>query len=176
MRTIVLGLCVALLSACSNSGDFRSYLEAQERLSTLAVQNRKPLVEITAHEGQAITGLQSLRVYAPDVASAPQVQQARPNEWASVADRALGVVGQGLGLKLGGAAAIGLAREVGRAANHGYGYVNPPPIIAPDPIIVPAPDPIIVPSPEPVIVPAPAPIVIQPPDPIIVPSPSGAGA
>ncbi|AUN95866.1 hypothetical protein [Pseudazoarcus pumilus] len=167
MKAIIVSLCAAMLAACSNSGDFRSYIEAQERLSTLAVQNRKPLVEITAHEGQAITGLQSLKVYAPDAASAPQVQQARPNEWASVADRALGVVGQGLGLKLGGAAAIGIAREVGKAANHGYDYVNPPTVIAPDPVVVPPPDPVIVPTPDPIIVP--------PPDPIFVPAPVAGG-
>lgn len=161
MKTAILSLCALLaLSGCGGKA-YQKYLEAQLNLTTAALKNHKPLVKITAEEGQAITGLASIEVYAPQ--AMPQVQQQRPNEWASTIERvAVGALTLG-GTKIAADAAIGLTREVGRAANHGYEYVNPTPVIAPDPVIVPPADPILVPPPEVVIVPPQPPILVPTP-------------
>lgn len=161
MKTALLSLCAVLtLSGCGGKA-YQSYLEAQLKLTTAALANHKPLVKITAQDGQTITGLSSIEVHAPQ--ALPQVQQQRPNEWAGTIERvAVGALSLG-GAKIAADAAIGLTREVGRAANHGYHYVNPTPVIAPDPVVVPAPDPVLVPPPDVVIVPPQPPILVPTP-------------
>lgn len=124
MKHVLVALFALFLVACSTSGDYQQYLAAQQAATSAALAAHKPLVLIEAHEGQPITGLKRIEVNTP--MEAPVVQQSRPNEWAAVADRAIGVLGTGLGLKLGGDAAIGLAREVGRASSTGYGFVQAP--------------------------------------------------
>lgn len=142
-------LAALLLTGCASSGEYRDYLTAQHAANELAVKEQKPLVRIRAQPGQQITGLAEVEVYAPQ---APvQIQQARPNEWAGVANTALGITGTALGITLGGDAAIGLAGAVGKAANHGYEYVNPTPVIAPATQVV-----------RPEVIQAPAPVVVRP--------------
>jgi len=104
-------LLVGLLAGCASTNDYRDYLTAQAKADQDARQNQKPLVELVAHAGQPITGLASLRVYAP--VAATSVQQARPNEWAGVVSQVVGVTGTVLGIKYAGDAAIGLASSVG---------------------------------------------------------------
>lgn len=123
MRYLLMMLAL-VLAGCSTTGEYRDYLTATHEGHKLALQNQKPLVEIEAAEGQVITGLKAVRVYTP--VSAPVVQQARPNEWAGVANNALGVIGSLGGVYLGGKAAEGLATAVGSAATAGYGYIQAP--------------------------------------------------
>lgn len=146
---LLLLFAMALLAGCATDGDYRDYLTAQHRAIEMSLAQQKPLVELVAQPGQQITGLQALRVYAP--AEVPVVQQARPNEWAAVVERAIGVGGTVLGLKISTDGSRDLVGAVGVAVGQGYQYINPTPVVAPDPIVV-----------RPEVVPAPAPVVVQP--------------
>lgn len=134
MHTPIIAVVVLALAGCSTSGDYRDYLTAQHAANEIAAKEQKPLFRLTAQDGQPITGLASIEVYMP---TAPvQIQQSRPNEFVALGQSALGVVSTGLGLKLGGDAAIGLAGAVGKAANHGYQFINATPVITPGNTIV----------------------------------------
>ena len=117
----------------------------------------------------------SLEVYIPS--QAPVIQQARPSEWAAVAQTDLSTLATLGGIKLGGDAVIGLASQVRQAGTFGYQYVKAPgpsftnsfnndsthaPTVVnqPTPTIVTQPAPTIV---DPVIVNQPAPIVVTQP-------------
>lgn len=150
---------VLALTGCASSGEYRDYLTAQHAVNELSVKEQKPLVRIEAQPGQQITGLAKIEVYAPQAVAT--VQQSRPNEWAGVANTALGITGTALGIKLGGDAAIGLAGAVGKGANHGYQFVNPTPVVAPEVQVV---RPEVV---QPVVVTTPAPEVVRIPTQVI---------
>lgn len=122
---ITLAIAAAvLLSACASGGDYKAYLAAHSEAQRLTAETQKPLVELTAHTGQPITGLAGLRVYMPT--QAPVVQQARPNEWAAVVGQGLSIVGTVGGIVAAGRAASSLADSVGNAATAGYGYIQAP--------------------------------------------------
>lgn len=112
-----------LMSGCATS-DYGNYLKAQAEANKQAMTGQKPLLELTAQPGQPITGLASLRVYAPS--QMPVIQQARPNEWAAVVERALGVAGTVGAIHVGGQALTNLAGEVRAAGTAGYAYVQAP--------------------------------------------------
>jgi hypothetical protein len=157
-------LILPFLAACATSPEYTSYLQAQQEANKQAIEHQKPLVRLTAHPGQTITGLQSLEVYTPT--AAPVFQQSRPNEWAAVVQTGLGVVGTLGGIKLGGDAAIGLAGEMRKGASYGYDYMQNP-LTQPAPLVVTQPAPTIVTQPAPTIVTAPSaqvvnPVVVQP--------------
>ena len=170
-------MMLALVLAGCASTEYRDYLTAAHEGHKLALQAQKPLVEIEAQEGQTITGLKAVRVYTP--VAAPQVQQARPSEWAGVMNNALGVVGSLGGVYLGGKAAEGLANAVGGAATAGYQYIQAPGAvtnigdnsgansgnsgrIAGGDVIDSTHAPTVVTQPDPVVVTQPAPVVIAP--------------
>lgn len=118
---------VALLSGCSTTGEYKDYLQAQERLTTASIAARKPMVSIRAIEGQSITGLASIEVYSPDsTTQAQQVATPPRNEWAGVVGQGLGVIGTIGGIWAGGTAASNLATAVGGAAGQGFKYVQTP--------------------------------------------------
>lgn len=80
----MIALIAALaLSACTSSysKDYRAYAAAE---ASRVQPEKKPLLKITAQEGQPITGLASIEVYAPDgadsklAAIAPPVAQPNP--------------------------------------------------------------------------------------------------
>lgn len=123
MRYLLMMLAV-VLAGCGTTRDFRDYLTAQHSVTELSIKEQKPLVRIEAQPGQQITGLAKIEVYAPQ--AIPQIQQARPNEWAAVANNAidkLGGVGQVIAT---GRAVVGIADVVGDAATAGYGYIQAP--------------------------------------------------
>lgn len=122
MKTILILLAALVVAGCATDKDYAAYLAAQSAENQRAMANQKPLVKITAQPGVPITGLESVEVYAPT--SAPVVQQARANEWAGVAQTALGVVGTVAGIRAAGQAAVGLADSVGRAGTAGYDHVQ----------------------------------------------------
>jgi hypothetical protein len=127
MKTIALIVFLPLfLTGCfaTTGGSYDQYVKAQTATTELAIKEQKPLVNLTAQTGQAITGLASLEVYMP--VNTPQIQQQRPNEWASVAEKGLGVVGTVMGIKAAGDAAVGIAGAVGSAATKGYEHVQAP--------------------------------------------------
>ena len=121
MKKIV--LLIPFLTACAST-DYNNYLKAQQEANAQAAQNRKPLIEITAQPGQAITGLAGLKVYMPE--SAPIIQQQRENEWARVVGQGLSVLGTVGGIYYGGKAAAGLASEVRQAGTAGYAHIQAP--------------------------------------------------
>ena len=124
MKRLVCLLVVAAITGCASNGEYDAYLRAQSQANTMHMQSQKPLVEIEAMEGQQITGLKSVRVYAPS--AAPVIQQAKPNEWAAVASQALSVVGTVGGIVATGKAAVGIAREVRLGSTAGYSHVQAP--------------------------------------------------
>lgn len=115
-------VALSALTGCASSSDYKQYLAAQSDAHRLAIETQKPLVRLTAHAGQQISGLASLEVYMP--ASAPVVQQARPNEWAAVIGQGLSIAGTVGGLYLGGRASADLARAVGASSTAGYQFVQ----------------------------------------------------
>lgn len=124
MKNIIAALVALSLFGCASDKEYAAYLTAQSEANRQAAADQKPLVRITAQPGQAITGLQSLEVFTPT--SAPIIQQARPSEWAGVAQTALGVTGTVLGIHAGGIAAGRIADSVGRAGATGYQYIQAP--------------------------------------------------
>lgn len=115
-------VALSALTGCASSSDYKQYLVAQSQAHRMSIETQKPLVRLTAHAGQQITGLASLEVYMP--ASAPVVQQARPNEWAAVIGQGLSIAGTVGGLYLGGRASADLARAVGSSSTVGYQFVQ----------------------------------------------------
>ncbi len=157
MKTLILILATTLaLAGCGSSYD--KYVETQRELITEALEHQKPLVKITAQEGQTITGLASVEVFAPQ--ALPRIEQERPSQLIGAVERvAMGALGVA-GTKVIADTALGVAQEIRGAGTHGYDYVNPTPVIAPDPLVVEQP-------PVQVVYPPPAQVV----DPIIVPTP-----
>lgn len=115
---------VLLVTGCASDKEYAAYIAAQQEANRQAAAEQKPLVRLTAQPGQTITGLQSLEVYTPT--SAPVIQQARGNEWASVVNTGLAITGTVVGIHAGGIAAARLADSVGRAGTAGYAHVQAP--------------------------------------------------
>lgn len=127
MKVIITFLVTFMLFGCASDKEYKeytAYLAAQQDANRQAAAEQKPLVRLVAQDGQAITGLHSLEVFTPT--AAPVIQQARPNEWVSVWQTALGVTGTVLGIRAAGQAAVGLADSVGRAGTAGYQYIQAP--------------------------------------------------
>lgn len=95
----------SLMLGCSTPGAYQSYLQAH----AAAVKNQRPTLEIIAQEGQAITGLKSIRVYGPGIAP----QQEKDNEWAKVVSSGINVVGVVGGIVAAGRASEDLVNAVG---------------------------------------------------------------
>lgn len=182
-KLFVLLIAASILAGCASTGD-KDYLQAQLAAAKEARADQKPLVKFTAHEGKDITGLASFEVYLPS--AAPQLQQARPSEWAGVVGQALGVTGTVLGIRYAGQAAIGLANTVGSSNGVIAGQIQAPGSITTNtlsgtgtlgsgayattdtthaPTVVTQPAPTVVTQPAPVIVQVPAGQVV---DPVIV--------
>lgn len=113
-----------LMSGCASTESYSRYLAAQSQATSAAMKSQKPILKITAQQGQAITGLASIEVYGQ--ASMPIIQQERPSEWAAVAQSGLQVLGVVGGVVAAGRAAEALSDSVGAASNHGYQYVQSP--------------------------------------------------
>lgn len=112
-----------LIQGCAST-DYDNYIKAQTTANEMQLKAQKPLVEIEAVEGQQITGLKALRVYAPQQQAV--IQQSRPNEWAGVVTQAIGVVGTVGGIVAAGNAAVSLTKQVGVASTTGYQYIQAP--------------------------------------------------
>lgn len=185
------------LTGCASSNEYKQYLAAQSDAHRLSIEAQKPLVRLTAHAGQQITGLASLEVYMP--ATAPAVQQARPSEWASIIGQGLSIAGTVGGLYLGGRASADLARAVGASSTAGYQWLQAPAAtvttlntttttstvgansgsnsgnsgrIAAGDISDSTHTPTVVTQPAPVIVTQPAPVIVTQPAPVVVTQPA----
>jgi len=125
----------------------------------------QPLIFVMkAQPGQAISGLESLKVFSPNAA-----QQQR-SDWADVAVNFLSVLGPSSKILAGGYAARALLRA---SRNNIPGPViveQPPPISVeqPPPFLVTQPDPIVITQPAPISISQPTPIIMSQPEPIIV--------
>jgi len=167
MRTLL--IATILLAGCATSNE-QAYYDAMAKIHSKPAM---PLVELVAQPGQQITGLQSLRVYAPEsgqAATVPQYREQHHPAWGIAAT----AVQVGLPIYLGGQAAIGLSKAVGDrvgAVARDVTVVDPVIVTQPDPVIVQTPDPVIVQPLPPLIIEQPAPIIIPPTDPIIIEQP-----
>lgn len=124
MVVVAFLLLSTLMAGCASTESYGRYLAAQAQATQAAIKAQKPLLKITAQSGQAITGLASIEVYGQ--AALPTFQQERPNEWAAVAQSGLQMLGVVGGVIAGGNAAEDLTNAVGKAANHGYQYIQAP--------------------------------------------------
>lgn len=124
MNKVLIVLGALSLGACSTLGgnkidaDYSAYLAAHQA-ATSGYKQAVELVKIEAMPGQQITvsGLKGITVSmpaAPMQSAQQRVQQ--PNEWASVVQSGIGVVGTVMGIRAAGNAAIGLAGAVGSVA------------------------------------------------------------
>ena len=103
---IILAICLtSLFTGCASTESYGRYLSAQ----SAAIKAQKPMLEILAQEGQAITGLKAIRVYGPGMT----VQQEKDNEWARVVTSGLQVVGVVGGIVAAGNASENLVNAVG---------------------------------------------------------------
>lgn len=168
MKLILLAAIALIVGCANNPSAEQAYYQAA------AAEQGRPLVELIAEPGQAITGLQSLRVYAPQTGGGVRQYQKQYHPAWGIAASAVQI---GLPIYLGGKAAVDLADSVGRSvgavARDVVVVEQPAPTIV-DPVIVeqpPANPPIVVGPPDPIIIEQPAPIVIPPPDPIFVDQP-----
>lgn len=105
------------------------------------------LFEMQAQEGQAITGLDSLKVYSPNQPAK------RSSGWAEVAMHILGVL-EPTGRLLAGGLAVG---EIIKASQW-----NPRGTEQPAPLVVNQPPPLVVNQPVPLVVNQPPPIIVGP--------------
>jgi len=161
-----LALILALsLTGCASSDGYQRYLSAQ----SAAIKAQKPMLEIIAEKGQAITGLASIRVYGPGMS----IQQERPNEWAAVVSSGINVLGVVGGIVAAGNASENLVQAVGglgisssvvntdnrtvdtHAITDSYNQTATPTVVT-------SPAPVIVEQPAPVVIQQPAPVIVQP--------------
>ncbi len=180
MRILLLG--IVALAGCATTTD-PAYLQAQLDAQKLAAAEQKPLVRLTAHAGQQISGLASFEVYMPT--QAPTIQQSRPNEWAGVVSQGLGVIGTLGGIYYAGKAAVGLADSVGSSnatiagriqapgavttTNIGQGAYSPATATTTStatPTVVNQPAPLVITQPQPLVITQPQPLIVNP---VIVP-------
>lgn len=171
MRTFLIAAILVAVAGCATSNE-QAYYDA---LAKIHSRPTMPLVELVAQPGQQITGLQSLKVYAPENgqsgAVVPQYREQHHPAWGIAAT----AVQVGLPIYLGGQAAIGLSKAVGDrvgAVARDVTVVDPVIVTQPDPTIVQTPDPIIVQPQPPTIIEQPAPIIVPSPDPIIIEQPA----
>jgi hypothetical protein len=125
---LITALAVAGCAAPAIDPNYTSYLEFQKQLMMKA---ETPIMRMEALPGQTIslTGVKEFSVFAPNSNSKSNgvsAYQAPRNEWVEVLKATIGVVGQ-----VGSVVAIGksvenLSDSVGKAANHGYQYVQTP--------------------------------------------------
>lgn len=170
MRVLLVLIALALVAGCAtNQTAEQAYYQAA------AAQQGRPMVELIAEPGQAITGLQSLTIYAPTQGGVQQYRKQYHPAW-SILGSTLQI---GLPVYLGGKAAVDLVdavgKRVGDVARDVTVVEQPAPTIvtqpAPtvvDPVIVPPADPVIVPPADPIIIEQPAPIIVD--QPVLVPT------
>ena len=103
----LLGILVisTMVIGCASTESYGRYLQAQ----SAAIKAQKPMLKITAQQGQAITGLASIEVYGQGMA----IQQEKDNEWARVVTSGLQVVGVVGGIVAAGQASQDLVSAVG---------------------------------------------------------------
>jgi hypothetical protein len=161
-------LTVALLGlgGCANDSALRAQIAgANIELARHKAQTAQlPIMDATI---PTPSGIMHIIVHAPHQGDA---QVAMPDDpWARVADRGMGVIGTGLGIYLGGKAAVGLATATGAGITNAL-KVQPAPTVVtqPAPVIVQPAEPIVVTQPEPIIVPPADPVIVQQPEPTIV--------
>lgn len=108
----MIALIAALaLTACASSysKDYRAYVAAEQARTP---PEKKPLVKITAQEGQQITGLSSIEVYAPDASDAKLAAIAPPIAQPNPFLQGLTIVTNGIvGLAVPGAQAYGMRQQ-----------------------------------------------------------------
>lgn len=156
---LILAVVVAA-SGCSTSGG----LNAQIAGANIELAKQRAVVRpVLDAEIPTPNGLMKIVVHAPN--TAPSTVPMPNDDWARVADRAVGVLGTAAGIYLGGEAAVSLVRGASS------GIVDALKA-APTPVIVQPADPIVVPAAEPVIVTQPEPVIVQPADPVIVTQPA----
>lgn len=109
--TVALAAVAMMVAGCASSysKNYRAYVAAE---AAKPAPEKKPLLKITAQEGQAITGLASIEVYAPDASDAHISKIAPPVPEPSPAMQVAGLVKDTLiGLAVPGAQAFGMRQQ-----------------------------------------------------------------
>jgi hypothetical protein len=109
--TVALAAVAMMVAGCASSysKNYRAYLAAE---GAKPAPEKKPLLKITAQEGQPITGLASIEVYAPDASDAHISKIAPPVPEPSPAMQVAGLVKDTLiGLAVPGAQAFGMRQQ-----------------------------------------------------------------
>jgi hypothetical protein len=165
MRTPLVLFAAAFLSGCVASFGGATYQRSDRVEAELAyyaamramAQPQQPLVEIIAHPGEAITGLDTIRVFAPH--QRHELRQYTPYThpgWqmaGQVAQSVLPILGMGW-------SSYRLADVVGQHLGNVAQAVTV--VEQPAPVIVPRPDTIIVEPQPPLVVMQPPPLVVEP--------------
>lgn len=170
MKTLLVSVLVVLLAGCSTTPGIKAEIAGAniEIAKQRAAAAAKPILDAKIPTPD---GVMTIVVYAPQSGNTGLISM--PDDpWARAADRAVGVLGTGLGLWLGGEAAIGLV-EAGATGIVNALKVQPAPTVVnqPAPVIVDPAEPVIVTQPAPVIIEQPEPIVLTQPEPIIITQP-----
>ena len=159
-KTMLLIALAAMLGlgGCANDSALRAQIAGAniELARHKAKSAQLPIMDATI---PTPSGVMHIIVHAPQQGDA---QVAMPDDpWARVADRGMGVIGTGLGIYLGGKAAVGLATATGAGITNALK-------VQPAPTVVTQPPSVIVPPAEPIVVTQPPPVIVPPADPVIV--------
>lgn len=167
MKTLLIAaLALAALGGCASDSALRAQIAGAN-------------IELARHRAEAAAqpvlnariptphGDMLIVVHAPSGGAHDNIAMPDDPAW-RVADRLVGVAGTGLGLWLGGEAAVGITRATAQGIVGALKAQPAPTVVTqPAPLVVPAPDPLVVTQPAPIIVEQPAPIIVNP---VVVPA------
>lgn len=125
MKALAVVLLAMAMAGCAGDGALKAQLAgAQIEIAKSKAQVRaKPVLDA---EIPTANGIMKIVVHSPPSGNDDAVLRMPDDPWARVAGQGVEVLGTVLGIREGGRAAIRLTSEVGKAANHGYQYVQSP--------------------------------------------------
>ena len=162
---------------------YEAEAERYKALASMSYSDAGETARVAAVMGLALAG-QPAAIAQPARSVTPAPPEDRALKWAQVLAGPLTNLGLGYfnrdvaiqqsnnsrDVQLGTVGAFtGMGQQIMDGSTAGYEYVNPTPVIAPDPVVVEQPAPVIVPPADPVIVTPPDPIIVPPSEVVVVP-------
>lgn len=138
LKILFIALGAVTLSACGSKGldpNHAYFVQAQKEIAMKQMEQDRPIIRMKAKAGETITlqGVEEFSVYAQgggggNAGQGVQLRQYQPprSQGLELANTALRAVGQAVPILAAGHAATSLADAVGKAANHGYQYIQAP--------------------------------------------------
>lgn len=180
IRILAAGIAVLVLVGCASHGDYFASVDAANarqvemaRAQSEADAVRYQALMRIAESGDAtakVAAAMALALGAQSRAApmiAPQMPQNEALQWASILVPGVTQLGlahfsaqtainasnnaRDLGLSAN-STMLGLGQGIQAGSTHGYQYINPTPVIAPDPVVVTQPPPLVVEQPAPIVV------------------------